>query len=233
MLKTSVPDAIDAIRRGQVVLVTDDEGRENEGDLIMAAEACTPDAMAFFLRHTSGVICASVTGERADALNLPLMVSDNQEALTTAFTVTVDAADGISTGISAHDRATTLRLLAAPSSTPGTFVRPGHIFPLRSRVGGVLRRDGHTEAAGDLAQLAGLEPVGVLSEVTTADKSGMAQRPELEQLARDHDLPLITIADLIAHRMRHEPLVRHLSEAREAVVEAGEARCNSLTGVAG
>jgi 3,4-dihydroxy 2-butanone 4-phosphate synthase/GTP cyclohydrolase II len=211
---TSVPTAIEAVSRGEIVVVTDDESRENEGDLIMAAEACTPDAMAFFLRHTSGVICASVTGERADELQLSPMVAHNQESMGTAFTVSVDAADGISTGISAHDRAATLRSLADPSALPGTFVRPGHIFPLRSKQGGVLRRDGHTEAAVDLARLAGLHPVGVLSEVTTADKSGMATRRELESLAREHGLPMITIADLIAHRMRHEPLVRHLSEAR-------------------
>jgi 3,4-dihydroxy 2-butanone 4-phosphate synthase/GTP cyclohydrolase II len=209
-----VPEAIDAIRRGEIVVVTDDEDRENEGDLIMAAEACTPEAMAFFLRHTSGVVCAAVTGDRADGLHLNPMVADNQEVQGTAFTITVDAADGISTGISAHDRAVTLRKLADPGSRPSSFVRPGHIFPLRSRVGGVLRRNGHTEASVDLAQLAGLEPVGVLSEVTTADKSGMAQRPELERLAGTFGMPLITIADLIAHRMRHEPLVRHLSEAR-------------------
>ncbi len=210
----AVVDAIAAVREGRIVIVTDDADRENEGDLIMAAQSCTPEAMAFFLRHTSGVICASVTGARADALGLPLMVTDNQESHSTAFTVTVDAADGISTGISAHDRAVTLQLLADPASRPGTFVRPGHIFPLRAREGGVLRRNGHTEAACDLAMLAGLEPVGVLSEVTTADRSGMAGEVELLALAAEHDLPMISIAELVAYRMQNERLVQHLSQAR-------------------
>jgi len=211
---STVPEAIRAIRDGGIVVVTDDEDRENEGDLIMAAEACTTDSMAFFLRHTSGVLCAAVTGEQADRLELPPMVPDNQESFTTAFTVSVDAADGVSTGISAHDRARTMRLLADARSHPGTFVRPGHVFPLRARTGGVLRRNGHTEAAVDLARLAGLAPAGVLCEVTNADKSGMANRAELVALARDFGLPMISIAELAAHRMRRERLVQHLGEAK-------------------
>jgi 3,4-dihydroxy 2-butanone 4-phosphate synthase/GTP cyclohydrolase II len=213
-MRTAVAEAIEAIRRGQIVIVTDDEDRENEGDLIMAAEAATPETMAFFLRHTSGVICGALTDERADDLALPLMVKDNKESQLTAFTVTIDAADGISTGISAHDRAVTLSRMADPASRPGTFVRPGHILPLRAKQGGVIRRNGHTEAAVDLARLAGLNAVGVLSEVTTEDKLGMAKTPELARLARDYAMPMITIAKLIEHRMRNEPLVRHLSDAR-------------------
>ena len=194
-MTSTVLEAIEAIRTGGIVVVTDDEERENEGDLIMAAEAATTETTAFFLRHTSGVLCAAVTGEQADRLELPSMVPDNQESFTTAFTVSVDAADGISTGISAHDRARTLRLLADPVSHTGSFVRPGHVFPLRAKTGGVLRRDGHTEAAVDLARLAGLAPAGVLCEVTSADKSAMATRPELVRLARDFGLPMISIRD--------------------------------------
>ena len=223
---STVEQAIAEVRRGGIVLVTDDEDRENEGDLVMAAEACTTEAMAFFLRQTSGLICASVTGEQADRLDLAPMVPDNKESFTTAFTVSVDAADGVSTGISAHDRALTLRLLAEPSSRPGTFVRPGHVFPLRAKQGGVLRRPGHTEAASDLARLAGLSPAGVLCEVTNVDKSAMATGPELERLARDHGLPLISIAALKDFRMKREQLVRHLSEAR-VPTEHGEFVCHA------
>lgn len=211
---TPVAAAVEEIRRGGIVVVTDDEDRENEGDLIMAAEAASTEAVAFFLRHTSGVLCAALPGDRADALELPLMVPDNRDSYQTAFTVSVDAADGVSTGISAADRAVTLRLLADPAAHAGSFVRPGHVFPLRAREGGVLRRRGHTEAAVDLAALAGLAPVGVLCEVVTEDRTGMARRPELQALARRHRLPMVTIEELVAHRMSRERLVRHLSQAR-------------------
>ena len=223
---STVEQAIAEIAAGGIVVVTDHEDRENEGDLVMAAEACTTESMAFFLRHTSGLICASVTGEQADRLDLAPMVPDNKESFTTAFTVSVDAADGISTGISAHDRALTLRLLADAGSRPGTFVRPGHVFPLRAKQGGVLRRPGHTEAASDLARLAGLSPAGVLCEVTNADKSAMASGPELQRLARDHGLPVISIEALKAFRMRKEQLVRHLSEARVPTLH-GEFVCHA------
>jgi 3,4-dihydroxy 2-butanone 4-phosphate synthase/GTP cyclohydrolase II len=223
---SAVERAIEQVRQGGIVLVTDDEDRENEGDLVMAAEACTTESMAFFLRHTSGLVCASVIGEQADRLDLPAMVPDNKESFTTAFTVTVDAADGVSTGISAHDRALTMRLLADPASRPGTFVRPGHVLPLRAKQGGVLRRPGHTEAASDLAHLAGLSPAGVLCEVTNAEKTAMATGPELERLAREHRLPLISIAALKDYRMRQEQLVRHLSEARIPSVH-GEFVCHA------
>ncbi|ADB52438.1 bifunctional 3,4-dihydroxy-2-butanone-4-phosphate synthase/GTP cyclohydrolase II [Conexibacter woesei] len=213
-MTATIESAIAAIAAGEVVVVVDSEDREDEGDLIVAAEAATPERMAFFLQHTSGVICAALFGERLDALDLPLMVQDNQDAHGTAFTVTVDLADGISTGISAGDRSRTLRALADPGARAGDFVRPGHIFPLRARPGGVLERPGHTEAAVDLARLAGLSPAGVLSEVVTPEKRSMARRPELERLAAVHGLPLVTIADLVAYRTAHEPLVRETGRAR-------------------
>ena len=205
--------ALAAIGRGEVVIVTDDEDRENEGDLVMAADAATTESLAFFLEHTSGVICAALPGSRLDELDLPLMVSDNQEAHRTAFTVTVDLAQGITTGISASDRARTLRALADPHAVAGDFVRPGHILPLRSRPGGVLERPGHTEASVDLARLAGRQPAGVLSEVVTPDRHAMARRPELEALALAHGLPMVTIAELRRHRLRTERHIRQVAEA--------------------
>jgi 3,4-dihydroxy 2-butanone 4-phosphate synthase/GTP cyclohydrolase II len=205
--------AIDAVRRGEIVVVVDDEDRENEGDLIMAAEMVTPEAMGFMVRHTSGVICMPMEGDRLDALNIPLMVVDNTEAQRTAFTVSVDAAAGVSTGISAADRAHTVRTLIDPESRPADLVRPGHIFPLRYREGGVLKRAGHTEAGVDLARLAGLQPAGILAEVVNDDGT-MARMPQLEVFAREHGLHLITIADLIRYRRHSEKLVRRVSEAR-------------------
>lgn len=205
--------AIAAVARGEIVIVVDDEDRENEGDLIMAAEKITAEAMGFMVRHTSGVICMSMLGERLDALQIPLMVIDNTEAQRTAFTVSVDAADGVSTGISAADRAQTVRTLANPLARPNDVVRPGHIFPLRYREGGVLKRAGHTEAGVDLARLAGLEPAGVLAEVVNDDGT-MARMPQLEKFAAEHSLHLITIADLIRYRRHSEKLVRRVSEAR-------------------
>ena len=209
---TPIREAIAAIRRGEIVVVVDDEDRENEGDLIMAAEFATEESMAFFVRHTSGVICGPVTGAIADALELAPMVQVNQDPKGTAFTVSVDAREGTSTGISAHDRALTLRLLADQGTTPGDLSRPGHIFPLRAAEGGVLRRAGHTEAAVDLANLAGLRPAGVLCEIVNPDGS-MARLPDLQQFAEEHGLALITIADLIAYRRQHEKLVRRVVEA--------------------
>jgi 3,4-dihydroxy 2-butanone 4-phosphate synthase/GTP cyclohydrolase II len=205
--------AIDAVRRGEIVVVVDDEDRENEGDLIMAAERITPETMGFMVRHTSGVICMPMMGERLDALSIPLMVVDNTEAQRTAFTVSVDAAEGVSTGISAADRAHTVRTLINPLARPSDLVRPGHIFPLRYREGGVLKRAGHTEAGVDLARLAGLEPAGVLAEVVNDDGT-MARMPQLEVFAEEHGLHLITIADLIRYRRHAEKLVKRVSEAR-------------------
>ena len=206
-------NAIRAIGRGEVVVVTDDEHRENEGDLIMAAEAVSTDALAFFLEHSSGVICAPLPGERLDELELPLMVTDNREGHRTAFTVSVDLAAGITTGISASDRARTVRALADPHAVASDFVRPGHIFPLRSRPGGVLERPGHTEAGVDLARLAGLQPAAILCEVVTPDRRAMARRPELEALARAHGMPMISVAELVRHRRRNERLIEKVAEA--------------------
>jgi 3,4-dihydroxy 2-butanone 4-phosphate synthase/GTP cyclohydrolase II len=212
-MSAKIEKAIRAVGRGEVVIVTDDESRENEGDLIMAAEAVTRESVAFFLEHTSGVICATLPGERLDELELPLMVSDNREGQSTAFTVSIDLATGITTGISAADRARTIRALADPHAVAGDFVRPGHVFPLRSRPGGVLERPGHTEAGVDLARLAGLQPAGILCEVVTRDRSAMARGPELEALARTHGLPMISIAELARHRRRTERLIRKIADA--------------------
>jgi 3,4-dihydroxy 2-butanone 4-phosphate synthase/GTP cyclohydrolase II len=198
-----VADALEALRAGRPVLVVDDPDRENEGDVVLAAARATPEWIAWTVRHTSGVLCAPMPAGRADALDLPPMVADNQDPRRTAYTVSVDARAGVGTGISAADRATTLRLLAADTTVPGDLVRPGHVFPLRARPGGVLERAGHTEAAVDLCRLAGLPPVGVIAEVV--DDTGAATRlPGLRALADRHDLPLITIADLAAHRRRIE-----------------------------
>ncbi|HEX9506240.1 MAG TPA: bifunctional 3,4-dihydroxy-2-butanone-4-phosphate synthase/GTP cyclohydrolase II, partial [Acidimicrobiia bacterium] len=187
--------------------------RENEGDLIMAAEKMTPEAMAFMIRHTSGVICMPVEGTRLDELRIPLMVADNTESQRTAFTVSVDARHGTTTGISAADRATTVHTLLDEASGPEDLARPGHIFPLRYREGGVLKRAGHTEAAVDLARLAGLHPAGVLAEVVNDDGS-MARLSTLEVFAAEHGLILVSIADLIRYRRHQEKLVRRVSEAR-------------------
>ena len=209
-----IEDAIAAVGRGEIVVVVDDEDRENEGDLIMAADAVTPEAIAFFLKHSSGVICAPVTAERAAELDLRPMVEQNTESMRTAFTVTVDYRHGTSTGISASDRAATIKSLVDPATRPGDLARPGHIFPLVGREGGVLKRAGHTEAALDLARLAGLAPAGVLCEIVDEDKMGMARVPELVRFAREHDLLFISIADLIRYRRRTEKLVRRVAEAR-------------------
>ncbi len=213
MALSTVEEAIAAVRAGGMVVVVDDEDRENEGDLIMAAEDVTPEAMAFFLAHTSGVFCAPLEPARADELDLPLMVVANTEALRTAFTVSVDYRHGTTTGISAHDRAATIRALIDPETRPSDLNRPGHIFPLRYRPGGVLKRAGHTEATVDLCRLAGKVPAGVLCEIVTADKSSMARLPELEQFAAEHNLPIISIADLIRYRRRTEKLVRRVARA--------------------
>ncbi len=210
----AVEEAIAAVARGGMVVVVDDEDRENEGDLVMAAESATPETIAFFLAHTSGVICVPLMPDRADRLELPLMVSANTEAQRTAFTVSVDARHSTTTGISAADRAATIAALIDPATRASDLNRPGHIFPLRYRPGGVLKRAGHTEATVDLARAAGLTPAGVLCEIVSEDKSEMARLPELEKFAATHGLPLISIAELIRHRRRTEKLVRRVSEAR-------------------
>jgi 3,4-dihydroxy 2-butanone 4-phosphate synthase / GTP cyclohydrolase II len=196
-----VPAAIDALRRGLPVVVVDDADRENEGDIILAAANATPEWIGWTVRHTSGVICAPMPDRLADRLGLPLMVERNEESLRTAYTVSVDARAGVRTGISAADRSTTLRLLAGPDTKVDDLVRPGHIFPLRARPGGVLERRGHTEAAVDLCRLAGLPPVGVLAEVVT-DEGPVTRLPGLRALADAHGLPLISVADLAAYRLQ-------------------------------
>ena len=209
----SIEDAIAAVRRGEIVVVLDDEDRENEGDLIMAAEHVTPEKIAFFLRYTSGYICATLTGERCDELDLPLMVVANTESMRTAFTVTVDYRHGTTTGISAFDRSATILSLVNADTRPGDLARPGHICPLRAAPGGVLKRAGHTEAAVDLARLAGCFPAGILCEITDEKKMGMARFAELATFAKEHDLLMITIADLIRYRRRTEKLVERFGEA--------------------
>ncbi len=211
---SSVKEAIDAIAKGAMAVVVDDEDRENEGDLVMAAESATPENIAFFLAHTSGVICVPLLPERADELELPLMVVANTEAQRTAFTVSVDYRQGTTTGISASDRAATIKALIDPNTRPADLSRPGHIFPLRYRPGGVLKRAGHTEATVDLSRAAGLSPAGVLCEIVSEDKSSMARLEELELFAKKYGLPLISIADLIRYRRRNEKLVAQVSQAR-------------------
>ena len=209
----TIPDAVAAIARGEIVVVVDDEDRENEGDLIMAAESATAEKIAFFVRHTSGVICTPLTGERLDELEVPLMVRDNTEAQRTAFTYSVDYRHDTSTGISAADRAATIQALINPATRPGDLARPGHIFPLRYADGGVLKRAGHTEAAVDLARMAGMFPSGVLCEIVNDDGT-MARVPDLVEFCKEHDLLLISIAELIRYRRQTEKLVTRVSEAR-------------------
>ena len=219
----AIETAIEQIRNLGMVVVVDDEDRENEGDLVMASEAATPENLAFFIAHTSGVICTPLEGERADHLDLPLMVAANTEAQRTAFTVSVDFRHDTTTGISAADRAATIRALIDPETRPTDLNRPGHIFPLRYRAGGVLKRAGHTEATVDLCRAAGLAPAGVLCEIVTADGQEMARLPDLVTFATEHNLPLISIADLIRYRRRHEKLVRQIADAN-LPTELGEFR---------
>tara|TARA_Y100000768_G_scaffold334968_1_gene275945 strand:- start:1609 stop:2835 length:1227 start_codon:yes stop_codon:yes gene_type:complete len=209
----TIREAIDAIAAGKFVVVVDDEDRENEGDLIIAAESVTAEDMAFMVKYTSGVVCCAITNERADALHLPLMVANNTEAMGTAFTISVDVAEGTTTGISASDRSLTCNALANGHIAASGFARPGHVFPLRARAGGVLKRAGHTEAAVDLATMAGLAPAGVLCEIVSDDGT-MARLPELIEFAQTHDIPIISIADMIRYRNRHERLVERFSSAR-------------------
>jgi 3,4-dihydroxy 2-butanone 4-phosphate synthase/GTP cyclohydrolase II len=205
--------AVADVAAGRPVIVVDDEDRENEGDLIFAAEHATPELVAFMVRHTSGYICVPLTEAEADRLDLPPMYHTNQDRRGTAYAVTVDAREGVGTGISAADRARTIRLLAAPGTGPADLSRPGHVVPLRARAGGVLRRPGHTEAAIDLAVLAGLRPAGVLCEMVNDDGT-MKRRPDLEVFAAEHDLALITIADLVAYRRQRDKQVERVVETR-------------------
>ena len=208
---SSIEDAVKDFKEGKFVIVVDDEDRENEGDLIIAAEKITPEKVNFMLKNARGVLCAPITLSRCEELDLPHQVSDNTSVLGTPFTVTVDKLEGCSTGVSTHDRAATILALADPASTPQTFGRPGHINPLYAQDNGVLRRSGHTEAAIDLCRLAGLYPAGALMEIMNDDGT-MARMPQLQQMARQWDMKIITIKDLIAYRLRTESLIEVGSE---------------------
>jgi 3,4-dihydroxy 2-butanone 4-phosphate synthase / GTP cyclohydrolase II len=201
-----VQRAIEEVRQGKIIILVDDEDREDEGDLVMAAELVTPEAVNFMARYGRGLICLTLTEERVAQLGLPMMVTENRAPLGTAFTVSIEARHGVSTGISAADRATTVKAAVAKDAKPYDVVSPGHVFPLRARKGGVLRRTGQTEGSVDLARLAGLEPAGVICEVMNEDGS-MARRPELERFAAQHGLTILTVAELIEYRLRHESLV--------------------------
>lgn len=208
-----IDDAIEDIRQGKMVVIVDDEDRENEGDLAMAAEMITPDAVNFMATEGRGLICVPMLSQRLDELRIPMMVYDNTARLGTAFTVSVDVLEGATTGISAHDRAATIKALIDPSTTPEDLARPGHIFPLRYMEGGVLKRAGQTEAVVDLARLAGLMPAGVICEIM-ADDGSMARMPQLEKFSAKHNIKIVSVADIIAYRRGHERLIERVSEAR-------------------
>ncbi len=208
-----IESAVEEIRAGRILIVVDDEDRENEGDVVMAADRVTPEAVNFMTKYGRGLICVPMTRERLEALRISLMVSDNTAPMGTAFTVTVDARRGVSTGTSAYDRAVTIKTLVDPATRPEDLTRPGHVLPLRAMSGGVLRRAGHTEAAVDLARLAGLSPAGVICEVMD-DDGQMARVPQLLEMARTHHLKIVTIKDLIEYRIAKEKLVRRVATTR-------------------
>lgn len=209
----SISEAIEDIKAGKFVIVVDDEDRENEGDLVITAEKITPEAVNFMAKHARGLICLPITAERLDELDIPLMVNSNTSPFCTAFTVSVEAKQRVTTGISVHDRTETIKAMINPETRPEDIARPGHIFPLRARDGGVLVRAGHTEAVVDLARLAGLYPAGVICEIMNEDGS-MARLPQLELMSQKYNLSIISIADLIAYRRRHEKLVQKVAAAK-------------------
>jgi len=209
----NIPKAIEDIKAGKFVIVVDDEDRENEGDLALAADKVSADAINFMARHARGLICMPVTGKRLDELNIPLMVGENTSKFSTAFTISVEAKHKTSTGISAADRAETIKAVVNPRTRPEDLIRPGHTFPLRAREGGVLARAGHTEAVVDLAALAGFQPAGVICEILNEDGT-MARLPQLKEMSEKFDIDIVTIADLITHRYRHERLVHRVAEAK-------------------
>lgn len=211
MALNSIEEIIDDIRLGKMVILMDDEDRENEGDLIMASSMVRPDDINFMARYGRGLICMTLTRERCKQLNLPLMVSDTNDKHGTNFTVSIEAAEGVTTGISAYDRAMTVRAAIAPNASPQDIVQPGHIFPLMAQPGGVLTRAGHTEAGCDLARLAGLEPSSVIVEILNEDGT-MARRPDLEKFAEEHNIKIGTVADLIHYRLQNEPTVERVAE---------------------
>ncbi|GAA4191662.1 bifunctional 3,4-dihydroxy-2-butanone-4-phosphate synthase/GTP cyclohydrolase II [Microbacterium oryzae] len=213
---STIPEALDAIRAGRPVIVADDENRENEGDVILSAQLATPEVIAWAVRYSSGFLCAPMPQEWADRLDLPPMVAVNEDARSTAYTVSVDAADGVTTGISAHDRARTVNVLANPDSTPTSLIRPGHILPLRAVPGGVRERSGHTEAAVDLMRLAGVAPVGVIGEIVE-DDGDMMRLPALLEMGEREGVPVITIEQLIAYLEEHEPSAASAAPFRRQV----------------
>ena len=223
MAIASIESALEDIRNGKMVIIVDDEDRENEGDVMMAAEKATPETINFMARYACGLICLSLTEERAKQLKLPLMVRDNTSPYRTAFTVSIEARHGVSTGISAYDRSTTILTAIDDKTQAEDLSRPGHIFPLIARKGGVLVRVGHTEASVDLSRLAGLKPAGVICEVMNED-GRMARLPDLEVFAEKHGLKIVTIADLIKYKMRNEKFVRRVVDARLPTRDAGEFR---------
>ena len=209
----TIPEAIEDIRAGKFLIVVDDEDRENEGDLAIAAEKVTADAINFMARHGRGLICLPIIGQRLDELQIPLMVQQNTSKFSTAFTVSIEAKNKVSTGISAADRAETIKVVLDPATQPEDIVRPGHMFPLRAREGGVLVRAGHTEAIVDLARLAGLYPAGAICEILNLN-GAMARLPQLKRMAKRFDIKIVSVADLIAYRYRHERLVHRVAEAK-------------------
>lgn len=209
----SVPEAIEEYKKGRFVIITDDEDRENEGDLVIAAQFVTPDAINFMAKYGRGLVCCSITEDRVHSLRLPMMAEDNSSHFGTPFTVSVEARTGVTTGISAADRARTIKVLIDPESQPQDLVRPGHMFPLRARSGGVLVRAGQTEASVDLAKMAGLYPAGVLCEIMKADGE-MARMPDLKRFARRHGLKIVTVNDMIRYRLRTERLVHRVAETK-------------------
>jgi len=208
----SVEEAVKTVKAGKLIIIVDDEDRENEGDLMVAAEKVTPDIINFMAKHGRGLVCLSLTRERARQLELPPMVMDNTAQFQTAFTISIDAKEGTTTGISAFDRATTILTAIAPETKPSDLARPGHIFPLEAVEGGVLTRAGQTEASVDIARLAGLDATGVICEIMNDDGT-MSRMSDLETFSQTYDIPIVTIADLIQYRMRHEILIQKIEEA--------------------
>src|ERR1700722_20166285 len=210
---TTVPEAIAELKAGRMIVVVDDEDRENEGDLTLAAEFCTPEAINFMARYGRGLICLTLTEDRADALRLPPMTQSNTSRFGTAFTESIEAREGVTTGISAADRAHTIQVAIAPGTTPNDLARPGHVFPLRARKGGVLVRAGQTEASVDLARMAGLIPAGVICEVMNDDGT-MARVPDLVEFCKVHGLKMVTVAEVIRYRLQHERYVHRVAESQ-------------------
>ncbi len=223
MARISIEEALEEIRAGRMVILVDDEDRENEGDLTMAAEAATPEAINFMAKHGRGLICLSLTGEKCDRLELPMMVENNTSPYETGFTVSIEAKRGVTTGISAADRATTILTAVDDDCKPGDLSRPGHIFPLRARNGGVMVRVGQTEGSVDLARLAGLKPAGVICEIMD-DDGAMARMPSLEKFSEEHGIGICTVADLVEYRVRNESLVREAASAEIQTLHGGDFR---------